>query len=252
MGIFALAHVLILTFLYIAAMREIGDTMPNQRPKPTALKVGAVSFDTLGTGYCRDDSMQRPDCYWTEWKEKSLAASVKQSSHLAEKRRKLASKQDNRLVTDDPLMMPRGAGGAVFLSTSSNKSSSSWEWFAETVTGEAKWPKGYVDACSKVCSKNSVCIGFAVDDDFCTIYNSVFTEAPAGWTKGSEHETRAASIRRVAHVIQTNKYDASSCWSKDNLQAEPQDMAGGVVYILHIFVVIFILGSSFRYMKVHT
>lgn len=255
MSIFAFMHVLIIWCLAVAAFREIGDTLANQRPQPGSLHVAGAHYQNLGAGYCRDDSLQRPDCYWMEWK-KGLADTTTLVNSPARNTKKQRH-QANRLVAE-PLFGPRKTGkAAVFLSVLSNKSSSQsmdgekWlpSWIEGQVTGENQWPEGYVDTCAKHCSTSDPCVGFSVDEDFCTIYNSKHTKEPAGWSHAAEMETRTSSVRRTAHIIQTNKYELSTCWSKDKLQAEPQDMAGALVCILHVFVVLFILGSSIRYIK---
>jgi len=247
MGTFAALHLVVLVLLVASAIVEFQEVRPNYRP-PDALVVDGEGYISLGTGYCRDDSMQRPDCYWKEWNEvknepvnakkevsnvpvnskrieSSTAPNVQQPKSKKQVQRKKQSR-DNSIAVE-PVMAPHDVVSkkAVFLALSTNstvrRTLSTGDHLPQWLSPKPKkqWEDWQLDLCAGHCSARSGCIGFSIDTDFCTIYNSQVSNSPAGWNKGYETHTRKSSVRRTAQVVQTNKFELATCWKKNFLRA---------------------------------
>lgn len=250
---FVVVHLVLLTLLLSSAARELGDTMPyREHPndlKPGTLLVDQAHYQGLGEGYCRDDSMQRPECYWVEWKVFSpQKTSTGPPRHRPRKAKGLSV---------DPVQSPRHAAQkhSAFLSVSTNFTSQIMltgdVWTPAWMTQKDPWPKHYIDVCARHCSSSSNCIGFSVDPEFCSIYNSEYTKAPTTWQQAPiAHDTaRSSSMRRTARIVQTNTHELATCWSKQDMKGEPQDIMGVIVCVSHAFIVAFIGFHTFLRMK---
>lgn len=194
--IFLLAQLSILTVFSIRAVREVWETMPEDFP-PNTLRVGTEGFNLMGNGYCRDDSMQRPDGYYKPlWRltltpEEEAAAPAWRFSQSA------GSLVSNAFDRESPEFL----------------------------------------GCARHCAETKKCIGFAVDLDLCNIYIGSPASAPAGWYDLAEKNPRVSSIRRHVAILQTTGADESQCWKKFLRSGQPQDIAGAIVFALHaIFI----------------
>lgn len=248
---FVLVHMMLLALLLSSAAREFGDTYPahpehvSNNLKPGTFVVDDVHYQRLGGGYCRDDSMQRPDCYWAEWK--TFSPQIASTGPPGQRAMKATA------LSVDPLLSPRHAAGkrSAFLSVSTNLTFPFTLQKPAWMTQKDRWPKRYIEDCATHCSSSSICIGFAVDPEFCSIYNSEYIKASSGWqqTPIVHDEARSSSMRRTARIVQTNTHELSTCWSKQDMKGEPQDIMGAIVCALHAFIVAFIGIETFRRMK---
>jgi len=271
MGIFVVMHMVLLGLLASSAIREFGDTLPDNRPAG-ATQLDGVYYTTLGTGYCRDDSMQRPDCYWRALDTVAQGASparqsqgrspVARTASLQKKPKPLHSLRKGHAKADGmlyyhPAMVPQHASSrrSMFLSVSTNASvtqtpapavdESLPEWI---MPQERKvFAERQIEFCGKECNSNKQCIGFSLDPEYCTVYNSQYVKAPEGWENSAEVETRSSRVRRNSFIVQGSKFELATCWSRANTKGSPQDIVGAIVCSGHILVVLFILFSTLRH-----
>jgi hypothetical protein len=297
---FAAVHVFIVVLLISATFRELGDVLPGHTE--WAAKVpGHDKFGTevyagrpylnLGSGYCRDDSMQRPDCYWREWTDMKDVKPLGQNNYSFTNSSRPSSRMKRNVRTDGSAQQdwwiktetdhasterkkeierrPKLFPPPSFLAQhSQHRAGRQWKNVGPTTEDEVEigqledmirkipawfdrdmkpWEEHRINACAKYCV--STCIGFAIDADFCTIYNKKPVEAPNGWTKGSEGADRDNSVRRTAYVVQTNSHESAACFSKVDLKGRPQDMVGVLVCLLHVGVILLIIQNAFKYMR---
>merc|ERR1719498_389637 len=136
--------------------------MPEEFP-PGTFRVGDAGFNLMGKGYCRDDSMQRPDGYYKPlWR---LMLSPAEEAAAPQWR---------------------------FSQSSGNLVSSSFDRDSPEFL-----------ACARHCAGIGRCIGYAVDLDLCNVYTSGPASAPTGWYDLAERDPRVSSIRRHVVIVQT-------------------------------------------------
>mmetsp|Transcript_3907 Transcript_3907/g.6416 ORF Transcript_3907/g.6416 Transcript_3907/m.6416 type:complete len:425 (+) Transcript_3907:2-1276(+) len=243
-----LVHVFILTALVCASLKEVEDarSLWHTNSRKGTLIAGGL-YEELHTGYCRDDSMQRPDCYWIAFEESFLLQSNESSdgaSTLSHSRKGKPARDHGSVLQPRISLRHAESGGSAagFLATSHHTSiQQAVDRFLPWVSQKKSFPKERIDMCAGHCNSQSLCIGFSVSEAFCTIYTSKGTEAPPGWTKGAEAQARSASVRRSANIVQTSKYRMAECWKTAKPKGEPQDIVGCIVCLLHVFMVVYIL-----------
>jgi len=266
MSIFAVTHAVLLGLLCSSTIREFGDTLPrkykNWRPT-NAIQLGGVYYTELGPGYCRDESMQRPDCYWVTWDKAAQGGLPTNHSHapvetaslqkprraILQKPKLLNSRRNRHGKYYHPAMVPDDGARrqTMFLSASTNATARGTrapavdelpEWMKPQTSGE--FEQGQIDFCGKACSSNKKCIGFSLDPEYCTVYNSLYVKAPSGWENSAEAETKSSELRR-RYVVQGSRFELATCWGTVNQKGEPQDVVGAIVTLLHVGGIIVIL-----------
>lgn len=282
MLIFVVVHVLLLAVLCAATARDILDATPGQRPLgayfpgPLGTKIEEVNsslYQELGTGYCRDEGMLRPDCYWKIWKDMdvqsapNMTISTASESDLASASHSLLSVRFNlsRTTVDEV------ENSALDLQTLSRDVShhaspalalvSSWATsFQHSLAGVCSgWltrralPSPQIinrttkmKDCGQYCSISKDCIGFSSGADYCTIYNHQHIQEPAGWTKCG---IAATTNMGKSQIVQTNQYETAECWKRLSLEGETEDIASAIVGALHICLIAFFMVWTLRYLK---
>lgn len=99
-------------------------------------------------------------------------------------------------------------------------------------------------SCGYFCSKSAVCIGFANASDSCSIYTKEGSAPPAGFRAWNEAHARSASVRRATQLVQTNGYFDADCWLRVQTGGQTEDVAGAIVYLLHMLLVLWIITRS--------
>jgi len=206
--IFVVVQFSLLTIFGLRAYREATEAMPEHMPEGI-YRVGDTGFELMGPGYCRDDSMQRPDGYYkplymmvTPPQDISKAPVWRYSEHMAQ-----------QLAPDRP---KEGDHSPAF------------------------------EACATHCAETKSCIGFAVDNDLCNVYIRGKASAPSGWYDLAEKDPRHYSIRRHAVILQTTGSEEADCWKRYVRRGDTQDIVGAVVFGLHGFFIFFITLQAIR------
>lgn len=83
-------QIAVLILLASTAYKEYGDTQPGNVPYG-GRKVGDAVFARVGTGYCRDDSMQRPEGYFRSLSPVSFLLPEPQRKRMIARARELAA-----------------------------------------------------------------------------------------------------------------------------------------------------------------
>lgn len=244
MVIMGLAHFLIVSALICASLKDVEDARilwHYERQHDGTEFVAGAYYKDLGSGYCRDDSMQRPDCYWIAFGANKSFDGISTSSHVW----KAEPVHNFAPVSQPTIGLHRRAGvGKNILGFLATSGQDDIQQGADKIlpwASQKSFPKERIDMCAAHCKSQSLCIGFSVSDAFCTIYTSKSIVAPLGWTKGAEAQARSASVRRSANIVQTSKNGQAHCWKTAKTKREPQDFVGSIVNLLHVFIVVYFL-----------
>mmetsp|Transcript_82445 Transcript_82445/g.146128 ORF Transcript_82445/g.146128 Transcript_82445/m.146128 type:complete len:559 (-) Transcript_82445:132-1808(-) len=270
MIIFVVVHMILLGILAGSTLREILDIIPGQRPLGSYLPVmGLVMeevdgslYQSLGSGYCRDEGSSRPDCDWFAWKdlnnESEIVSEISASAVAGERalNHSLISLRFNISRTtlresetfrDRDLLNIFSALSASFEQRLAG-ACSGWLTGWYTAARKGARPTGNVSAMTEQCGKYcdySACIGFSVDDDYCTIYNARPQEEPPGWTKCAA----TSNITSLSQIVQTNSFETALCLKKLTLKGESEDIVSAAVSALHVCLVGFFMVWTFQHLK---
>jgi len=281
--IFLLVHVLLLIILAGSTLREVLDVVPGQRPFMTYLPtplgefadVNGSLYQSLGEGYCRDEGLLRPSCYWKAWGDMDEPAEHVSTMYL------VATTSFNRSFifvrsdlsrtrvleyerpTDDVKMLPRNASGhAPGSSTGFGRTfaGNMSAWLADRPVAFANGDPPTASPgtsrkdqpatrwqCGKHCS-SSACIGFSVGEDYCTMYTARPARAPLGWTECANPASAKSYYDHISQITQANSYEFATCWRKLTLKGEPEDVLGALVILLHMCLIGFFMVWVDRYL----
>lgn len=191
---------------------------------------GEQQYQMVGAGYCRDESMQRPDGYFRSHETMDIieTPALSMIGHAARLQGPVS------LISHESRLRARSQRALLP------------DWMNPATSASESQREEYKLACAAHCSGDVDCIGFTEDVFFCTIYDRKSVGAPAGWTGFSEKQDRTASVRRLATVAQGNGSPGAKCWRKLSKEGQPQDIAGLIVYLGHFALIVWIIYKSYR------
>lgn len=242
MILFMIVQVITLMVLGYNGLKEAMDTMPESVTRAQRLAIhelleleGAY-YEVFGDGYCRDEGMNRPDGYWKELDDMTPATAL---LHLR-----------SRPVWHGHLRSDANDGIAVTPAFASAPAASLAMLAAVNAEQALLLPDPRITSsralpCAAHCSRHKFCIGYAIDEDMCSVYLRKPRPAPPGWRSFTETPTTRQEAElptgALFDISQGNGAPGAICLVKADLGGRPQDIIGCVVHLLHAFLVLAVL-----------
>eukprot|EP00746_Dinoflagellata_sp_MGD_P154244 gnl/MRDRNA2_/MRDRNA2_84719_c0_seq2.p1 gnl/MRDRNA2_/MRDRNA2_84719_c0~~gnl/MRDRNA2_/MRDRNA2_84719_c0_seq2.p1 ORF type:complete len:667 (+),score=86.39 gnl/MRDRNA2_/MRDRNA2_84719_c0_seq2:102-2102(+) len=211
-AVFIVLQLCLLAALVLSAIQEANDAVPGGIPHD-AFYAGGEAFGQLGhAGYCRDEGQHRPPGYF-------IAKDKLEGQHNS---------------TNVALLHQKVFGHARKLRTR-----------AQSDLDQSR------NLCAQHCAGNEHCLGFAMDPDLCNIYLSQEMPTPPGWsTLRSIYRmsTKDLSKDQSSHtkwaIVTTDQSQSVTCYERLKPEAEPENLVGCAVYVVHILIILHIIYMS--------